>query len=354
MKTYKNLYVKLCSFENLKLAYKKARKGKSKKQYVKAFEENLEENLQKIKRELENQNYKPRELRRFILRDPKTRVIYASEFRDRVVHHALCNIIEPIFEKTFIHDSYANRKGKGTHAALKRLDQFKRKVTGNGQLVKKAKDNNMVTGYVLKADIKHYFDTVDHKVMLNLIKKKIKDEKALWVAQKILENHKCKILNKGMPIGNLTSQLFANIYLNGLDHFIKEELKAKYYIRYMDDFVILHRNKGILKAYKNKISEFLKTVKLELHAEKSKVFSLHRGVNFLGFRVFYHHKLLKKSNILILERRLQNFEKLYRKHKISSEKILESVEGWFAYAKTGNTFKLRSAIIERLENSLLK
>ena len=350
MKTHKNLYAEICSPENLVLAYRKARKGKSKKQYVKEFEANLDENLQKLRHDLETQTYEPRELRRFILRDPKTRVVYSSDFRDRIVHHALCSIVEPIFEKTFIYDSYANRKGKGTHAALKRFDQFKRKVTQNGRLVKNAADDNMVIGHVLKADIKHYFDTVDHKVLLSLIRRKIKDEKVLWLARKIIENHECKIPGKGMPIGNLTSQLFANIYLNGLDHFVKEELKAKYYLRYMDDFVILHRNERTLKIHKSMIDEFLKTIKLELHAEKSKVFPLHHGVNLLGFRAFYHYKLLKKSNIRAIKKRLQKFEGLHKTGNLSYEEIMESTEGWFAYAKTGNTFKLRRNILKNLDS----
>lgn len=153
MKTHNNLFDKLCSLENLKLAFKRARKGKTKKWYVKEFEVNLEKELMKLKVELEMQSYKPKPLKGFVIRDPKTRIIYASAFRDRVIHHALCNLIEPIFERTFIYDTYANRKKKGVHAALKRYDKFKRKVSKNGKLVQNAKDKNMVVGYALKADI---------------------------------------------------------------------------------------------------------------------------------------------------------------------------------------------------------
>ena len=156
MKTYNNLFSKLCSLENLQLAFKKARKGKSKKWYVNEFESDLDNELAKLKLELEVQNYKPKPLKRFIIRDPKTRVIHASAFRDRVVHHALCNMIEPIFEKTFISDSYANRKGKGTHEAVERFDTFVRSVCGNGKLLQNAINNNQVYGYALKVDIKHY------------------------------------------------------------------------------------------------------------------------------------------------------------------------------------------------------
>lgn len=308
MKTYNNLFDKLYSLENLRLAFLKARKGKTKKWYVQEFEANIENELMKLKIELETQNYKPRQLKRFVVRDPKTRVIYASAFRDRVVHHALCNLLEPIFEKVFIYDSYANRKNKGVHEALKRFDYFKRKITENGKLVKNPKDKNMVVGYAFKADVKHFFDTVDQEILMKILRKKIDDEKILSLIRLILDNHETKIKNKGMPLGNLTSQFFANVYLNELDYFIKHNIKVKNYIRYVDDFVILHRSRGELVLYKWLINNFLKSLKLELHPQKSKIFPLYKGVNFLGFRVFYHHKLLRRANIRNLERKLNFYE----------------------------------------------
>lgn len=330
-------------------AFKKARKGKSKRWYVKEFEDSLENNLLQLKYELETLAYHPRPLKRFIIRDPKTRVIHASQFRDRVVHHALCNIIEPIFDRTFIYDSYANRKKKGTHAALRRFDCFKRKVSRNGRLVRNAKDDNMVVGYALKGDIKHYFDTVDHEVLLNIIKKKIRDDKVIWLIQKILDNHNFKILGKGMPIGNLTSQFFANVYLNELDYFVKHKLKAKCYLRYVDDFVILHRNKKLIEDYKKQINEFLKSIKLELHSEKSRVIPLHYGVSLLGFRVFYHYKLPRKSNIRKFEIKLTELIKNYNSNEITKEKLVESIEGWCAYAMHGNTYKYRKRLIDKMQ-----
>ena len=215
MKTYKNLYQKICSRENLMLAYEKARKGKSKKDSVIGFEKDLHNNLEKLRQELLSCAYKPRSLHRFIVRDPKTRTIHSSAFRDRVVHHALINIIGPIFEKRFIYDSYANQIGKGTHPAIKRFDIFKRKVSHNGQTVKTgggANDtkNNFVQGYCLKADVKQYFDTVDHEVILSILKKKIADEKVIWLVKQILDNFECEVPGKGMPLGNYTSQFTEN------------------------------------------------------------------------------------------------------------------------------------------------
>ncbi|MEK6906931.1 MAG: reverse transcriptase domain-containing protein [Nanoarchaeota archaeon] len=169
MQTYNNIYYKIYSLENLKLAYKKARKGKSKKDYVIEFENNLENNLINLQEELLNQTYYPKALKTFIIRDPKLRKISKSEFKDRIVHHVLINVIEPIFDKIFIYDSYANRKDKGNSNALLRLKYFVRKIS----------KNNHKKVYFLKADIKHYFETINHEILINIIKKKIIDEKVL-------------------------------------------------------------------------------------------------------------------------------------------------------------------------------
>jgi len=338
--------------KNLRLAYRKAKKGKSNKWYVKEFESDLENKLLELQDELLNMTYRPKSLTQFTIRDPKTRLISASHFRDRVVHHALCNIIEPIFDRIFISDSYANRKNKGTHAALERFDYFKRKISQNGKLLPNAKDNNQVYGYVLKGDIKHYFDSVDHEVLMQIISKKIKDEKVLWLIRKILDNHRCKEAGKGMPIGNLTSQFFANVYLNELDYFVKHKLKAKYYIRYVDDFVMLDSSKENLESYKILIREFLKFIKLELHSEKSKVISLHEGVKFLGFRIFYKYKLLKRSNIRKMNHRIENFVDLYMSRIINKNEIHERIDGWFAYAMHADTYRFRKYTMKRLQKSI--
>lgn len=345
MKTYNNLYSELCSHENLKLAFKKATKRKTLKPYVIEFEKNLKEKLLQLRTELLFHSYQPCPLKTFILRDPKTRKISVSEFKDRVIHHAICNIIEPIFDKRFIYDSYANRKGKGVHAALKRFDNFKRKITQNGRKIKNAKNNNNVIGFALKADIKHYFETVDHKILVKILEKRITDKKALWLIKKVLNNHNTKQTGKGMPLGNLASQFFANVYLNELDQFIKHKLKIKYYLRYVDDFIILHNSKEQLKKYKKEINEFLKNqLKLELHPQKSKIILLYKSTTFLGFRIFYHFKLLRKSNLNKMLRRLEQFKEDYKQNLITKEEIMKSMQGWNAYASTANTYKLRTKI----------
>ena len=183
MKTYNNLWPYLCSFENIEYAFEKARKHKTLKKYVIDFEENLEENLLELQTELLLYSYKPRPLKTFILRDPKIRKISKSHFRDRIVHHVLINIIGPIFERLFIYDSFANRKTKGTLKAIERFDLFKRKIVRGG-------GEQTIKGCILKADLKHYFDEVDHEILLKLIKRRIKDEKIIWLIKRILNNHK--------------------------------------------------------------------------------------------------------------------------------------------------------------------
>ncbi|MFH1425735.1 MAG: reverse transcriptase domain-containing protein [archaeon] len=355
MKTHKNLYDKIISFDNLILSWKKARKGKTKMRYVIKFEKSLEKNLLDLQFELKNQFYYPQPLTTFILRDPKTRKISKSGFRDRIVHHALVNVIEPIFDKTFIYDSCANRTGKGNLFALKRLYCFARKISENGK-VNGIFNNNQVKGHCLKADIKHYFHEVEHKILLTIIKRKITDEKIIWLINQIIkanfriqrEREREIIENKGMPLGNLTSQFFANVYLNELDYFIKHKLRAKYYIRYVDDFVILHKSREQLNIWKQEIGRFLKEkLKLSLHPQKSKTVPLSKGIDFVGFRNFYHKRLLRKRSI----RKMFSKVEEYKNNKISKEELLSSFQGWNAYAKWANTLKLRRAFSSKINKS---
>lgn len=343
MKVYKNLWKRFCTFDNLEIAYCKAKKGKQGNPKVLAFEENSRYNLCVLLRELREQTYTPRPLKRFVLRDPKTRVISVSDFRDRIVHHAIVNILHPIYEPLFIHDSYASRKAKGTLKALQRFDEFKRRVS----------KNNSRKCYVLKADVKHYFDTVDHELLITILKKKIQDTSFVQLIQKILDNHKSKENKKGMPLGNWTSQFFANIYLNELDLFIKKELKAKFYIRYVDDFVILHNSKQKLESYKTAVQDFLlQNLKLELHPNKCKIIPLNQGVNFLGFKVFYHHKTILKRNLQKLNKRLSELIADYKTKQGDINTISQVLEGWSGYAKQGNTYGLRKRLTKRLMKNL--
>jgi len=326
------MYEQLYSPENLLSAFKKAKKGKTKKHYVIKFEKNLKENILKLQQELINQTYKPKPLETFILRDPKTRKISKSRFRDRVVHHALINIIKSLFQPSFIYDSHANQIGKGTLKAIQRFDYFKRKVS----------KNNTRICYILKADIKHYFEEVDHNTLISIIRRKVSDERIIWLIKQILANYPEEGGGRtacGMPLGSHTSQFFANIYLNELDQYVKHVLRAKYYIRYVDDFVILSHSRDEVEKWKEKINEFLKQkLSLELHPQKSQVVCINQGINFLGFRIFYYHKLLRKSNLKKFDSKMKELKILYNEKQIKRWEIVDKLEGWMAYAEQGRQF----------------
>ncbi|MGV8168491.1 MAG: reverse transcriptase domain-containing protein [Candidatus Nanoarchaeia archaeon] len=338
MKNNQITYERLCSADNLDWAHRRARKGKTLKPYVIEFEKNLKENLLQLRTELIMQTYQPKPLETFILRDPKTRKISKADFRDRVIHHAICNIIEPDIDKTFISDSYANRLGKGSLNAIKRFELFSKKVS----------KNNTTACYVLKADIKHYFKTVKHKILLDILRRNINDENIIWLINIVLENHQTDKIGEGMPLGNLTSQFFANIYLNELDQYIKHELKAKHYIRYVDDFVIFSHNKEELEKYRQQIDIFLKrNLSLELHPEKTRIMNIKQGIPFLGIKIFPNHRALLSRNKRKFQNKLKQLKKQYNEKKINREQVIECFQGWLTYASNADSYKYRRQITSK-------
>ena len=239
------MYTQLCSWDNLLLAYRKASRGKRGQANVASFEHRLEDNLLQLQAELLTHAYQPGSYISFYIHEPKRRLISAAPFRDRVVHHALCNLIEPIFERSFIPDSYANRVGKGTHRALDRCQQFARRYR-----------------YVLPCDVEQFFPAIDHAILYNTLARKISDRDMLWLIERILASGRGVLAEayemhwfdgddllaatrpRGLPIGNLTSQFWANCYLNPFDHFIKRELRCAGYVRYVDDFLLFADDKS--------------------------------------------------------------------------------------------------------------
>ncbi|MBS3124896.1 group II intron reverse transcriptase domain-containing protein [Candidatus Woesearchaeota archaeon] len=353
MKRHSQLFKEICTWKNLEDSYWKARKHKSNNPRIQEFEKHWQLHLLALLKELRDKIYTPQPLRKFILRDPKTRLICVSEFRDRIIHHAIVNALQPIFQPRFIHDSYASQKGKGTLPALDRLKKFMCKVSKNGKLVLNAENNNAIEGFALKADIQHYFDTVDHIILLELIEKKIKDKELIWLVQKVLDNYNSGTLGKGMPLGNWTSQFFANIYLNELDQFVKHVLKAKYYIRYVDDFIILRQSKVQLQEYRQQIQTFLKKLKLTLHPNKCKITPLSEGVSFLGFRIFFHYKIVRPRNFRKIKAKLLGLLDAYEQENIDASQIIEILRGWNGYAANGNTYTLRQKLTSTLHKELL-
>lgn len=328
MKTHKNLFQKVCNYESLYNAYLKAKRGKNTFPEVIRFNYNLEAELSKLQYELQNQTYQTGKYRHFIIFEPKERKISALPFRDRIVHHAVHFVIEPIFEKKFIYDSYACRKNKGTHAGANKLQKFIRKSDSND--------------YVLKCDVSKYFPSVNHKILKKMIRKKIADKKLLYLLDEIIDS-----TESGIPIGNLTSQLFANIYLTELDEFVKYELKIKFYIRYMDDFIILHESKQYLHKLKEDIKTFFVSIKLTLHPKKANIFPVRLGIDFLGYRIFDNHRLIRKSTVKRFLKTVKNKIKQYDLEDMNFDKLMESFNSWEAYMSHGNSHQLKNSLYPR-------
>lgn len=326
MKTYNNLYEKIYDFGNLHKAYLQARKCKRYKMEVLEFTNDLEMNLIEIQNELIYQKYQPSAYRSFIIKEPKERLILCLPFRDRVVQHAIHNVIEPIFEATFIKDSYACRKDKGTLKGIIRTEYFVFKNESK---------------YCLKMDIKKYFYSIDHSVLKELIKKKIRCKKTLCLLRKLIDS----VDNPGLPIGSLLSQLFANVYLNSLDHFIKEELRVKKYVRYMDDMIILSDSKLQLRYYLEEITNFAENkLHLKLNS-KTQIFPLNRGIDFLGYRQFSFYRVLRKR---VLRTNLKKFRKLICLGT-NNEKLKAKI---LAFVNICNYCKCEK-IIQKLKNEII-
>ncbi|MEA5537033.1 reverse transcriptase/maturase family protein [Crocosphaera sp. XPORK-15E] len=345
MKRFGNIFPKIIEFENLLEASKKAQKGKRFRDSVLEFNENLEGNLLKLQNKLKTQTYKPGDYHTFRIYDPKPRLISAAPYRDRVVHHALCNVIVPLIEKSFIPDSYANRKGYGTHRALTRFIGFARS-----------------SRYVLQCDIKKYFPSIDHQILKEQIRHYLKCPETLWLIDTIIDNSNeqepvheiypgdtlLTLLErkKGLPIGNLSSQILCNVFLNKFDHFVKEDLKCKKYLRYVDDFALFSDDWDYLAAARQEIEAYLTTLRLTVHPIKSQLFETKHGANFLGFRVLPNQVRVRNDNLRRSRQRLIDLQYDYRYGQISLEKLVQRLQSWEAHLKHGDTYRLRQDIFE--------
>jgi len=340
------MYDDLTSWDNLLRAYRKAARGKRGHPNVAAFEYRLEDNLLELQRELQDQTYTPGAYHSFYIHDPKKRLISAAPFRDRVVHHALCNLIEPIFERSFISDSYANRVGKGTHRALDRAQEFARRYK-----------------YVLCCDIKQYFPSIDHAILREILARKIDDTRVLWLIDRILASGRGVLFEeyamvyfpgddlfavnrpRGLPIGNLTSQFWANCYLNPFDHFVKRELRCRGYVRYVDDFLLFANDKRVLWAWRAAILQRVAALRLTLHERAAHIKSVSEGIAFLGFQLFSTQRRLKARKGFAFRRRLRAFARAYRAHKIPLENMNASVRGWLNHARDADARGLQRAVL---------
>lgn len=336
-KTYNNLYPAIYEFEALYQAYRRARRGKRHRQQVQIFEQDLEGNLIQLQNELIWGTYRTGEYRRFIVREPKERVVAALPFRDRVLQHALVSVIEPIWERRFIHDSYACRPGKGMHRGADRAQAMLREVKRRHGKV-----------YVLKADISKFFYSIDHAVLKQLIRRRIACRRTLTLLDDIIDSCGDGV---GLPIGNLTSQLSANVYLHELDEFVKHAIGERYYMRYMDDFCVIHHDKAHLQRVRVEIERFLwDRLRLKTNA-KTQVFPVGtrhgRALDFLGYRIWTTHRRLRKSSIARISRTLRRFQRQYAIGRVSLQKIGQSVRSWIAHASHADSFGLRRSLLAR-------
>lgn len=374
------IYNEIYSWQNLVLAYKKARKHKRSKDEVAEFEYNLENNLLDIQEQLLRQNYKFSGYKYFIIKEPKERLICCAPFKDRVVHHAICNILEPILDRSMIADTYACRKGKGLHHAVRRAFWMYQQCE-----------------YVYKFDIRKYFYSIDHEMLMQKLKRKIKDTHLIVLLEDLLDTYnyhdivipeQSGILNvsdsslqafdrkaqrddvghsekffceqsneesqllipfyipsKGLPIGNLTSQIFANYFLNDFDHFCKENLHCRYYIRYMDDILIFHSSKDELKNTQYIIERKLNDIKLQVHPDKNQIHKTKQGVNFLGFRFKGDQIRLQNRNLVRFKRKLRK----YSEHKTEIREMLLSFNGHLGYFNSGHCKKIIGNILTKYE-----
>ena len=321
-------YEDIISVENLLEAWKEFLNGKKSRIDVQEFQRHLMSNIFLLHRELKSRTYKHSDYEAFNISDPKPRSIHKAKVRDRLLHHAIYRVLYPFFDKKFISDSFSCRVGKGTHKALERFNIFARKVS----------KNHTKTVWVLKCDIRKFFASIDQKILSDILSKHIFDTDLLWLLQNIIESFSSTQKGKGLPLGNLTSQLLVNIYMNEFDQYVKHKLKVKYYIRYADDFVILSENRVWLEGVLIEMQTFLNNkLKLDLHPNKVFIKTISSGVDFLGWVHFPHHRVLRTATK----------RKMFRKLKClngdeNNEKVLASYLGLL---KHGDTFKLREMLV---------
>jgi len=317
-------YHSIISIENLLLAWQEFSVGKKNKKDVQIFERNLMGNTIDLHRDLTTKTYKHSQYYAFNISDPKPRNIHKAKVRDRLLHHAIYRTLYPFFDNTFISHSYSCRKEKGTHKAINIFRSFSRKVS----------KNHTKTAWVLKCDIRKFFESINHDVLIGILKRYIADKDVINLLSEIIESFQSKGDGIGVPLGNLTSQLLVNIYMNEFDQFMKHIIKTKFYIRYADDFVILSRDKQWLISLLPQIQSFLSDeLKLKLHPKKVSIHTLASGVDFLGWVHFPDHRVLRTAT------RKRMFRTI--KEKQGNEEVVASYLGMLSH---GSTYGLKREI----------
>jgi len=313
--------------DNLLISWKEFLHDKRQRKDVIAFALHFMDNVLALHEDLKNKTYQHGPYEFFKINDPKPRDIHKATVRDRLVHHAVYKILYPYFDRQFIYDSYSCRLNKGTHRAIRRLHYFANRVSRN----------NHRTAWVLKGDIRKFFANIDHAILKDILRKHIQDKDINWLCGQLIDSFSTEgKTNVGLPLGNLTSQLFINIYMNEFDQFVKRKLKVKFYIRYADDFVILHENRDYLEALVTSLADFLEQrLRLSLHPEKLFIKTLYSGVDFLGWINFSNHRVPRTST----KRRM--FRKLRKNH------APENLASYLGILKHGNTYDISEELKSR-------
>lgn len=346
MKRAKGLWPDLVSFRHLLASASRAARGKRGRADVARFLHNLEGEIVSLQRELKDGSYEPGRYRTFIVHDPKRRLISAAPFRDRVVHHALTGIVEPWFEKRFLRHSYACRRGYGTHRAV---DHAQAACRGSR--------------YVLKCDIRKYFPSIDHEILKGQLRRVIGCGRTLALAGKIIggsneqERAQCYFpgdqlwtpleRRRGLPLGNQTSQFFANVYLDSLDQMIERRLRPDAYVRYVDDFLVFGDCKARLAEMRGAIDASLGDLRLRIHRRKSRVYRTSEGVTFLGWRLFPERLRLVRGNVVQFRRRHARLYSQCHSGMIGWEELDQRIRAWIAHADHGDTWRLREQVLRQ-------
>lgn len=339
MQVHRHLFGRIIAKENLFTAWEEFCKGKKERKDVQDFERKLEQNLFRLHRELVAGTYRHQPYSAFTICDPKQRRIHKATVRDRILHHAVFSVLNPIFEPTFIAHSFSCRKDKGTHRAVNFLDHLLRSVSRNGTW----------PCFVLKCDIHQFFASVDHDILLGILGRRLKDEKTLGLLREIIESFTAKdptiFQRKGIPIGNLTSQLFANIYLNEFDQFIKHALKIKQYVRYTDDFVVVAATQEELQTTLASIGSFLKErLHLDLHPHKVTIRKHRQGIDFLGYVLLPYHRVLRTKTKRRMMRKMMERIENCKAGRLPPESVEQSLQSYLGVLSHGNCYRLSQDI----------
>lgn len=333
------IYGEITKFENILNAWNKFRKGKKNKRDVLEFEYQLEENLFSLQRQLIQKAYQHQGYKKFYIKDPKMRLIHKATVVDRLIHHLVSSYLENIFEPTFITHSYSSRKDKGTIKAVLTFQGMGNRISERGQNA----------CWVLKLDVKKFFASVNHQILIDLLSDKIEGPDFLNILQKIINSFP----EQGIPIGNLTSQYFANIYLHELDQFITKKLKIQYYIRYADDFVIFSPNRQDLFDLITIIRKFLDLkLNLTLHPQKIILRKFRSGIDFLGYIVFPNHILPRTKTKRRLIKKIKEKIKQYKQQEITEEKLKATINSYLGYLSHSNSYALKKELIKMIKFEL--